>query len=143
MHNLGSIYCSGPSHAAANNFATRLDEVSQRVTDRFNSGRNWDSRRRHRLILRAYNLNDEFKALLSLLENPNMAHWKELETGWTAAPDWSLHLSLTYWVLYVLDSPLVKRDNWLDDDGLDAVRKQVKESQSFQRLRAVAVGQVS
>ncbi|KAM0481024.1 hypothetical protein ACHAPX_003915 [Trichoderma viride] len=57
LASLGSVYASAPTNVAADNFAERLDLISQRVAARRNKGKSAGDKKRARsaLVLRGYN----------------------------------------------------------------------------------------
>lgn len=111
------VYASAPTHVAVDNFASRLDLVDRLAVARFNEGKPEEMRRRHRLIVRGFKLEDEIIAFRALLKNPDLgkdAHALRSEKG-DMDSRWRLDLSLTYWLLMILGSRAVRDMNDVDD----------------------------
>ncbi|KAL5087050.1 hypothetical protein Trisim1_008433 [Trichoderma cf. simile WF8] len=101
---LGQIYGTAPTHVATDNFAERLDLISQRVTQRLNQGKaNGDTTRARRaLVIRDYLNTEEYGALRNLLRDPSIGDEAAAYRRWMSDAHWKLRLSLTYWLLKAL-----------------------------------------
>ncbi|KAH6972340.1 hypothetical protein BKA56DRAFT_620905 [Ilyonectria sp. MPI-CAGE-AT-0026] len=91
---LGKVYASAPTHVAVDNFANRLDLVTDRVTTRLNQGKQ-DAGRSHRR---------KIAAILHLLQHPHDGDNSSRSVGRMETTKWKLHLSLVYWLLMLIGS---------------------------------------
>jgi hypothetical protein len=142
MHaKFGKVLCSGPTHVAISNFATRLDRITRSVAATCNNFKAADDATRVRqcLVVRGYHPKHEFHALRELLQTPSARN--------DAAPPkskWQLHLSFTYWVLVLLGSPAVSRSLHDDDSpALHAIRDIVDTDEAMAPFRQVARGEIA
>ncbi|KPM45180.1 hypothetical protein AK830_g1349 [Neonectria ditissima] len=140
---LGKIYASAPTHVAVDNFTARLDLVTTRVTDRLNQGKQGSSRTFRKLVVRAYAMGDETYAAWHLLKNPDDGDNAARSLGWTGTSKWKLHLSLAYWTLMVLRSPVVRELGEDDCPALHEIQAKVDRQSDLKQLRALAVGTIS
>ncbi|KAM5349632.1 hypothetical protein ACJ41O_006137 [Fusarium nematophilum] len=142
---LGKILCSGPTNVAVDNLAARLDTRTRAVVQRYNQGKQQDdlARRRHKLVVRAYNPRDEFMALSRLLQSPHDADNALAKNSWRAPPKWKLHLSSAFWLLVVLRSPAVREIHPDDSKVLHELQKELDEREDVTPLRDLATGAIT
>ncbi|KAH0598380.1 hypothetical protein MHUMG1_03678 [Metarhizium humberi] len=140
---LGKLYLSGPTHISVDNAAARLDLISDRVTNRLNdklSQQGLSPKYHRKLIIRAFKIDDELKALKNALQNPQDASNATIESSWSRNSKWRLHLSLAYWVLVVIRSPAVRQLGPHDKESLHAIREKCDKDGSLAVLSKVAMG---
>jgi len=139
---LGHILGSGPSNAAVDNLAHRLDQISRSACARYNSrNKNGGPCMRHKLVVRGYNKQRELAAFMSLLEDPDFV---PANPGTQKNP-WQLDLSVAYWLLVLLRSR-ARGVHVLDPDDseeLHCLQIQIDQRDDLKHLRAVAVGRMS
>lgn len=135
------VLCSAPTDAAVDNFAACLDNRTRAMVKDCNrdKAQNDPKRRRHRTVIRGYNLNDEVSAFKALLRDPTLGD-EAAPKEWDLASQWKLNLSLAFWLLVVLGSPAVRELHLDDDEGLWKLRRQINGVLSLKRLRDVATG---
>ncbi|RGP71948.1 DNA helicase [Fusarium sporotrichioides] len=104
---IGKVLCSGPTNVAIDNFSHRLFARSRAITDRYNKGKapGDPTRRRYKLVVRAYNPVHEQTAITSLLEDPESGDNAAPTSAWKLPSKWKLPLSCAFWVLLALGSP--------------------------------------
>ncbi|KAF9774577.1 hypothetical protein IL306_007409 [Fusarium sp. DS 682] len=142
---LGQIMCSGPSHAAVDNFAHRLDQSTRAVASRYNRTKapNDLNRCHGRLVIRVYKPRDEFTALKRLLKDPKAIETAANKGEFAADSHWKLHLSWAYWLLVILRSDAVPP---LDSDAspvLHSFQQFIDSNPGLLTLRQVATGQIT
>ncbi|KAM0249671.1 hypothetical protein ACHAQJ_008968 [Trichoderma viride] len=142
---LGKIFGTAPTNVATDNFAERLDIISQRVTRRLNERRpsGDQTRARRTLIVRAFKLSHEYQAFINLLRDPQLGNKAAPDHSWGVHSKWTLHLSLAFWLLVALRSPAVRDLHEDDHEGIYAVQRRLDKSAVCPRLRAVATGAMS
>ncbi|EHK26789.1 uncharacterized protein TRIVIDRAFT_8730, partial [Trichoderma virens Gv29-8] len=104
---LGQIYGTAPTHVATDNFAERLDRISQTVTSRRNKGKLPDDSTRacRTLVIRGYNTGEEYCAFINTLRDPRIGERAAASRKWKPDAHWKLHLSPSYWLLKALRFP--------------------------------------
>ncbi|KAF5690408.1 hypothetical protein FCIRC_861 [Fusarium circinatum] len=142
---LGQILCSGPSHAAIDLFASRLDTRSRAVSARYNTilPAGHPDRRRHHLVIRMYAQGDELLAINKLLNNPQAVDWAQNMGEFYRGTHWKLHLSLAYWTLAILRSSAVPVLDANCKARLRTVQNYLDNQAEFLPLRQVARGAIS
>ncbi|KAF4497036.1 DNA helicase [Fusarium agapanthi] len=139
---VGKILCSGPTDAAVDNFAYRLDRQTREITERLNAGKSLDdsSRYRRKLVVRPYSFNEEINAFYMLMAKPELG--KEVLDDWkfpgepNADVDWKFHLSAAYWLLLLFRSPAVDRSLGTDDSlALHKMQKTIDEDEELEPIR--------
>ncbi|KAF4992306.1 hypothetical protein FDECE_13760 [Fusarium decemcellulare] len=147
MHaKVGKVLASGPTNVAVDNFAARIDKRAQAVVARCNKDRPAQdlTRRRHPLVVRAYNPNHENSALISLLQNPHYGDEAAPTSFWSEPSKWKLNLSCASWVLVLLRSPAAKRVLHPDDcQLLHDLQQALDDRADLAPLREVATGAIS
>lgn len=115
---LGKVFGTAPTNVATDSLASRLDLISRNVTDRLNAKRDKDNTGvRRLLVVRAFKLDDEHAAFINLLRDPTLRDKAAPQHKWGPESRWTLHLSLAYWLLMCLRSPVVRHID--DDDSLN------------------------
>lgn len=148
VHTLRKVYLSGPTPVSVDNAAARLDVVdslvTKRLNDKFSPARGSPTYRR-KLIIRAYEIQDEVGAFCNLLRNPHDGDQAAPESGspWFPKSEWKLNLSLAYWLLIVLRSPAVRQLGPDDKQVLHEIRTRCDNNMAFSRLRAVVMGLIN
>ncbi|KPM37738.1 hypothetical protein AK830_g8828 [Neonectria ditissima] len=142
---LGKILCSGPTHVALNNLASRLDQRSRATADRCNQGKELDdpTRRRRKLVVRAFKLAHEHTALervLSDIKTVDTASIAKKSGTWRRPSRWQLQLSVAFWLLVVLRCPTVRDLDRDDNKALHQLRYNIDGREDLADLRAVATG---
>ncbi|KAL7921496.1 hypothetical protein ACQKWADRAFT_327571 [Trichoderma austrokoningii] len=144
-HTFGKIYVSAPTLAAVDNFARRIDMLDQRVVARHNKSLTKNDPQmptRRKLIIRGRSMKDEIEALHSLFQGLKddaeapQAAFQDVAKG-------SFYLSVAYWLLKVLGSPVVSKINEDDHPGIKALYKRLETDPPFSSLVAVARGKLS
>ncbi|RXG43020.1 hypothetical protein VDGE_06157 [Verticillium dahliae] len=142
---LDRIFCSAPTNVAVDNFADRLDQTTSSVCKRYNTGKQQDdpTRMRHRLVVRAYRMQDEFAAVMHLLRYP-IPESDRPRIPIAKTSKWRLHLSISSWLLAVLGSRAVGVRELTPDDseGLFSLRASIEERPQYSNLLAVAKDQI-
>lgn len=140
---VGKVYGSAPSHAATDNFAARLGTMTERVTERYNSGKEDTTRAHRKLVVRVYMEHEERIALRYLLKHPLDADNAVPHLAWQETPKWKLNLSRAFWVLVCLRSPGARELHPDDSIALHKLQDDIDKREDLDRLRAVAVGDMS
>ncbi|KAI1213533.1 P-loop containing nucleoside triphosphate hydrolase protein [Annulohypoxylon truncatum] len=146
MHaKFGRILCSGPTNVAVSNFADRIYRIAASTCTRYNQGKAPDdvSRKRRQLVVRAYKDSDEVAAIAFLLQHPQDGDLAVQKNRPLSFSKWKLDLSLAFWVLAVLRSRSVRQLDPDDCLGLHNLRRKIDESKGMEKIRAVAMGQIS
>ncbi|KAF4339915.1 DNA helicase [Fusarium beomiforme] len=140
---LGKILCAGPTHAATDNFAQRIDQRTRAVAERYNQTMESDADRcHHRLVIQVHHPNHELMAFKRILHNPDAVD-KAAEKGQFAVPsNWKLPLSLAYWLLCLLRSEVVPPLEADASPALHSRQRSIDENDRFSTLRQVATRQV-
>lgn len=139
---IGKVYGSAPSHVATDNFAARLGTMTERVTERYNSGKQGAARALRKLVVRAHKEREEYIALCHLLEHPLDSDNAMHDLAWSETPEWKLNLSTTFWLLVCLRSPGVRELHADDSVALHELQDDIDKREDLARLRAVAVGDI-
>ncbi|KAH8667822.1 AAA domain-containing protein [Ilyonectria robusta] len=139
---IGKVYGSAPTHVATDNFAARLCTMTERVTERYNSGKQGVAHVRRKLVVRAYKEHEEYAALRHLLEHPLDSDNALHDLDWNETPEWKLNLSTTFWLLVCLRSPGVRELHADDSVTLHELQDHIDKREDLDRLRAVAVGDI-
>ncbi|KAG7128172.1 putative ATP-dependent helicase like protein [Verticillium longisporum] len=139
------IFCSGPTNVAVDNFADRLDQTTSSVCKRYNTGKQQEdpTRMRHRLVVRAFRMQDEFAAVMHLLRYPiSESDGPRIPIAKTSR--WRFNLSISSWLLAVLGSRAVGVRELTPDDseGLFILRACIEERPQYSNLLAVAKGEI-
>ncbi|KAM0186963.1 hypothetical protein ACHAPI_011470 [Fusarium lateritium] len=139
---LGQILCSAPTHVAVDNFASRIDKTTRAVAARYNQGKgkNDTTRSHHRLVVRVYTPDDEVTALMHLLEKPDAVDYAVNKGQFSTPSRWKLHLSLAYWLLVLLRSPIVPALGPDDSTALQELQRVYDRQDDLSGLREVATG---
>lgn len=143
---LGKIYGSAPTNVATDNFAERLDRISQKITSRLNAKkRSKDSARARRtFIIRGYSREDEYEVFINTLKDPGIGNKAAPNNGWRPDSSWNLHLSPSFWLLIALRCTRAVREIHEDDPiGLFNVQKSLDSLVEYRRLRQVATNAIS
>ncbi|KAL7809835.1 P-loop containing nucleoside triphosphate hydrolase protein [Trichoderma aethiopicum] len=138
----GRVLCSAPVDAHLDKFAAYLDTRTRAMTEACNRSREQSgpNRYRHRLVIRAYHLDDEVDAFNALLRDPTLGN-RAAPEEWGHTSQWKLHLSLAFWFLAVLGSPAVRELHPDDSRDLWDLRHQIDSTEpELERLRDVATG---
>lgn len=140
---LGKIFAAAPTNVATDNFAERLDCISQNVIESLNQGKTGDkTRARRTFIVRGYKPEDEYQAFINLLRDPELGN-KAAPDNWISESNWRLHLSPSFWLLMALRSKAVCELHEDDHSDIHAVQRRLDMSAVCLRLRAVATGAMS
>lgn len=117
---VGKVLCSGPSSGSVDELATLIYSTSRRVTRRLNMGvvPYNPARTRHQIVIRAYDLELERNALCNVLRNHSARASNVASSSGADNSPWKLHLSLTWWALRCLGSPVAPP---LSPDDADAM----------------------
>lgn len=141
---LGSIICSGPTNVSVDNLASRIDQVTSRVVERYNSAKQPDdpTRARFHLVLRGFKLKDEAEAFQSLLRDPHNLENAVSRRGWKPASRWQLDLSCTFWLLAAFRAKVKDVRDLRPDDSpaLLALQQEIDGREDLARLRDLATG---
>jgi hypothetical protein len=140
---LGKVYATAPTHVATDNFAERLDRISQSVTSRRNEGRPHEGKSHRTFVMRGFKGEEEYEAFRRILENPHLGDKAAPNRDWSADSKWTLHLSPTFWLLMALRSPAVRELHEDDHPGILAIQKRLDNAPKCKRLRDVATGAIS
>ena len=144
---LGKILCSGPTNVSVDNLASRIDQVSSRVIDRYNRDKQPDdtTRAHPHLVVRAYKPKDEADAFLNLLQNLHDGDNAAPNRTWRASSKWKLHLSAAFWLLVLLGAKAKGvRELRLDDStALHELHHEINSRDDLAYLRAVATGDIT
>ncbi|KAH7146268.1 hypothetical protein EDB81DRAFT_934174 [Dactylonectria macrodidyma] len=116
------VFATAPTNVATYNFATRLDDVTARVTQRYNDGKDTDDHIRRKLIVRIYKEIDDFEAFRNLLRDPGATDAAPPDSG-AENPSGELH----------------------PDDSLElqALQGRIDDKEALARLRDVASGRIT
>ncbi|KAF5670263.1 DNA helicase [Fusarium circinatum] len=141
----GPILCSAPTHVAVDNFASRLDQRTRAIAERYNSGKapGDSSRLRHRFVLRAFSINDEERIFKHLLKKPEDVRGATQRGSFSRESRWKMNLSLVYWMLVLLRSPTVDQ---LDPDAspeLHKIQQAWDQRDELRNLRDLVTGKMS
>ncbi|KAF4991590.1 hypothetical protein FGRMN_7709 [Fusarium graminum] len=139
---LGQILCSAPTHVAVDNFASRIDKTTRAIAARYNQDKGGDgaTRSHHRFVIRVYGLGDELMVFKRLLEKPDAVDSAANKGQFVAASRWKLHLSLAYWLLVLLRSPVVPPLASDDSKALHGLQQVYDNQADLSGLREVATG---
>lgn len=138
---IGKTYCTAPTHVAVNNFAGRLVEVANRVTDRCNLGRSTANQVRRPLIVRGHKPKDELRAFMHLLESPG--ELDAIPSSTFSPPSrWQLPLSMAFWLLVALRARAVEGMCPDVPTAIEEMRKRLDGRSELAALRAVATGHI-
>lgn len=144
---LGKVLCSGPTNVSVDNLASRVDQVTTRVVERFNEGKQPEdpTRAKYNVVLRGFKASDEAQAFVNLLRNPHDRENAVPHRGWKATSKWTFPLSGAFWLLALFraEVPGVRQLRLDDSPGLFALQKYIDEQQDFAALRDLATGKTS
>ncbi|UKZ57243.1 hypothetical protein TrVGV298_011096 [Trichoderma virens] len=145
---LGQIYGTAPTHVATDNFAERLDRISQTVTSRRNKGKLPDDSTRacRTLVIRGYNTGEEYCAFINTLRDPRIGERAAASRKWKPDAHWKLHLSPSYWLLKALrfrDSQIVSPMHEDDPAVIFGLQAYLDKADEYKGLRDVATGAIS
>ncbi|KAK4164420.1 hypothetical protein QBC43DRAFT_334620 [Cladorrhinum sp. PSN259] len=136
----GKVLCSGPSNAAIDNLAVRLNRLSIEACDEANQGLNSKNpyRIRRPLVVRVFNMKTEIKALRGIL---NGARPDTLDLG--VHTKWSLPLSPTFWLLVLIGHKGPDRRMHEDDStGLRKIYEELRRDRSVACIGEVMGGKI-
>ncbi|CVL08874.1 uncharacterized protein FPRN_14657 [Fusarium proliferatum] len=141
----GQILCSAPTHVAVDNFASRLDQRTRAIAERYNSGKapGDSSRLRHRFVLRAFSQMDEDTVFKRLLEKPEDLKGARQRGSFSRESRWKMNLSLPYWMLVLLRSPAVDQLHPDASPELHRIQQAWDNRLELQGLRDVVTGKTS
>jgi hypothetical protein len=139
---LKKILGTTPTNVAIDNFADRLDLISQMVAARRNEGKSADDATRTRglLVLRCYKADEEVDAFFNVLRDPQLGDEAGPNNNWNRESNWRLHLSPTYWLLMVLRSPSVRVLGTNDPIAIHEMQAKMDSKPVYARFRDVATG---
>jgi len=132
-HLCGRLYCAAPTHVATSNFASRLNELSDKV-DRLLPATY--KRRTLPMIVRGFNVKDEVNAFMQTVRGETPAADKYRN------PTWSMKLSVCEWMCKVADvggHRLRERDN----KALHDLRDELKVKPRWTALRKFVAKEIS
>ncbi|KAL7892380.1 P-loop containing nucleoside triphosphate hydrolase protein [Trichoderma sp. SZMC 28014] len=140
---LGKIFAAAPTNVAIDNFAERLDRISQNVVKRLNQGKRPKDKTRARrtFVMRAYKPMDEYRAFINLLRDAKLGD-KAAPDSWTSDSSWRLHLSPSFWLLMALKSKAVRELHPDDPKSIHDMQLMLKSAE-WDRLRALANEDIS
>ncbi|EHK51133.1 hypothetical protein TRIATDRAFT_772, partial [Trichoderma atroviride IMI 206040] len=138
---LGKIFAAAPTNVATDNFAERLDLISQNVVERLNTGKQSEdqTRARRTFVMRGYKPGDEYQAFINLLRDPKLGD-KAAPDNWLRDSNWRLHLSLSFWLLMALESNAVRRLHHDDPSSIHTMKHILGSTPAYNRLCRVARG---
>ncbi|EXM17002.1 P-loop containing nucleoside triphosphate hydrolase [Fusarium oxysporum f. sp. vasinfectum] len=141
----GQILCSAPTHVAVDNFASRLDQRTRAIAERYNKGKapGDSSRLRHRFVLRAFTATDEDTVLKRLLEKPHDLKGATQRGSFSRESRWKMHLSLPYWILVLLRSPAVDQLHPDASPELHKIQQAWDNRAELKGLRDLVMGKMS
>ncbi|KAH8122378.1 P-loop containing nucleoside triphosphate hydrolase protein [Trichoderma asperelloides] len=127
---LGNIFAAAPTNVATDNFAKRLDLISQSVTKRRNEGKpsGDKTRARRTFVMRGYKPEDEYDAFINTLQDPRIGD-KAAPRTWISDSNWRLHLSPSFWLLMALRSKAVRDLHEDDHPDIHAVQYRLDQSE--------------
>lgn len=131
----------GPSNAAVDNLAQLIDRISVNVCNEANQGIQLDSpyRARRRLVVRAFDLETELMAMLSILEGKLI---DRLELG--KHSKWTLPLTPTSWLLVLLGSNVSEHKLHPDDsEQLCALHREIQSLDGLTEIQQLAAGEIA
>ncbi|PTB37353.1 hypothetical protein M441DRAFT_40099 [Trichoderma asperellum CBS 433.97] len=142
---LKRVFATAPTNVAADNFAERLDRISQRVTARLNEGKSADdmTRVRSALVLRGCKPDEEVDAFFNTLKDPQLGDKAGPNNNWGIGPKWRLHLSPSVWLLMVLRSPAVRPLSANDPLAIHEMQAKMDSKLTYARFRDVATGAIT
>lgn len=144
---LGKILCSGPMNVSIDNLASRVDQVTTRVVDRYNKDKSSDdpARAKYSFVLRSFKPAHEATAFVNLLQNPHDKEHAVPVGHWIAGLKWTLHLSGAFWLLMLFRAnvPGVRELRFDDSFELFQLKKHIDEQSEFALLRDLATGKIS
>lgn len=142
---LGPIYGTAPTHVATDNFAERLDRISQSVTRRRNEGKKSgdETRARRTFVMRCFSRDGEVIAFINILRNSYLGNKPAPNQDWSIDAKWTLNLTPSFWLLMVLRSPAVRGIHEDDPKAIHEMQQQMDIRRDCERLRAVATGRIS
>ncbi|POS72433.1 hypothetical protein DHEL01_v209177 [Diaporthe helianthi] len=143
----GKVLCSGPTNVSVDNLASRVDQVTTRVVERFNKGKQPEdpTRVKYNVVLRGFKASDEAQAFVNLLRNPHDRDNAVPHRSWKATSKWTFPLSGAFWLLALFRAEVAGVRQLRPDDSpaLFALQKSVDEQQDFAGLRDLATGKTS
>ncbi|KAM0255907.1 hypothetical protein ACHAQJ_005308 [Trichoderma viride] len=139
------VFATAPTNVATDNFAKRLDCISQRVTARRNEGKSADdmTRARSALVLRGYKPDEEVDAFFNTLRDPQLGDKAGPNNNWGTESKWKLYLSPTFWLLMVLRSPAVRYLSANDPLAIHEMQAKMDSKPIYARFRDVATGAIT
>lgn len=142
---LKRVFATAPTNVAADNFAERLDRISQRVTARLNEGKSADdmTRVRSALVLRGCKPDEEVDAFFNTLKDPQLGDKAGPNNNWGIGSKWRLHLSPSVWLLMVLRSPAVRPLSANDPLAIHEMQAKMDSKLTYARFRDVATGAIT
>ena len=140
----GAALCSGPTDDIIDKFAKSLDMEGSDIAalTSMSLDPSDPSRLRRPMVVRGYNWEDEFMAIVALLQDPTLGD----NAGpinpkrWDGKSAWKLHLSVAYWTLVLLESVAVRGLTSADKEALHERKGIADTDNAVEELRAVATG---
>ncbi|KAJ6783440.1 hypothetical protein PWT90_01687 [Aphanocladium album] len=142
---IGPILGSAPTSMATDYLAERIDVRSRAVVQRYqqNGGPIGEHRPRQLLVVRAYNIEDQTRALRALLENPELEEDAVIAGEFKTSASWKKHLSLAYWALTVLESPAGEKLHMDASLHLWSLHTAIDQVPRWTLLRDIAAGKLT
>ncbi|KAH6695094.1 P-loop containing nucleoside triphosphate hydrolase protein [Plectosphaerella plurivora] len=140
---LGCIVGTAPSNIAVDNFAERIHSKTSQVARELNERRG-NGELTHRRLVVGYKMQYEIEAFTAILANPAVADrvaWTP-RTKWGVKPRWNMSLSVTYWLLRVVRSPLTQPLRDEDAEAMLTLRDTVDKSDELRLLRDLATRRI-
>ncbi len=141
------VYGSGPTHISVDNFAERIFEITSRLADRCNEGKdeNDTTRTRRHLVIRGYRMDHEVEAFFNMLSSGVAGDAAKPRTSWGSPSRWKLNLSVAFWLLVLLGSKMTRPLHQDDSPALHDIRSLLlgRKTTGFPRLLSVISGQMS
>jgi hypothetical protein len=138
---LGPILCVAPANVAMDNFAERLNRMTAEATTRYNQRKRGGIRRK--LVVRGFKSQLECDAFMAILEFPDTPDCWVPRVAGSLDSKWRLELSVTYWLLVVLRSPLVDQLTDVDSKALHSLRSSIDSREDLAPLRKLATREVT
>ncbi|KAG8167592.1 hypothetical protein KVR01_003281 [Diaporthe batatas] len=144
---IGRVLCSGPTNVSVDNLASRVDQVTTRVVERFNEGKHPEdpTRAKYNVVLRGFRPFDEVQAFENLLRNPHDKENAVPHRGWKATSKWTFPLSGAFWLLALFRAEVsgVRQLRPDDSPALFDLQNHIDEQEDFAALRDLATGKTS
>lgn len=139
---IGPVAASAPTNVAVDNFAQRLDSRTRAIVERYNA--NKPKRQMSPcVVVRGCDKGSDARALLALLQDPNLGDAAASHGQIKTTSRWKKHLSPTYWALSVLGSSAGEALGPKSSRQLLHLQRSIKDSSKFLQLRSIADGSLS